>query len=285
MDDPEVTPVRTADGRHRVRPLRAANDRRGPARWRPAWLSGQATAAVVLTAVAVVFLTAGVSVVARPPAVTAQDVGMVPEAGPPAAGPSAAGSPAAAPSAAGSPAAGTPGGGTTAPTTTTAPGRPPAPTALAPTRLAPPPPAPPVRFALGSGATAPVVPVGVQSNGGLEVPENPGQVGWWVGSAPAGATAGSTVLAGHVDSADYGPGTFAALRTVAVGTRVTLTDTFGGKHDYRVAARRTFGKYDLPRDVFTVPGAPRLVLLTCGGPFDEDAGRYRDNIVVYALPA
>jgi len=25
-----------------------------------------------------------------------------------------------------------------------------------------------------------------------------------------------------------------------------------------------------------------LVLITCGGPFDEDGGRYRDNIVVFA---
>ena len=56
----------------------------------------------------------------------------------------------------------------------------------------------------------------------------------------------------------------------------------GLKHAYQVSARRTYNKYALPRSVFT--GAP-LVLITCGGPFDEEHGRYRDNIVVYATPS
>ena len=61
-----------------------------------------------------------------------------------------------------------------------------------------------------------------------------------------------------------------------------LTDAFGGRHAYRVTARRTYPKYALPRSVFT---AAPLVLVTCGGPFDQRAGRYRDNIVVYAAPS
>jgi len=32
------------------------------------------------------------------------------------------------------------------------------------------------------------------------------------------------------------------------------------------------------------PGAPRLVLITCGGRFDPVARSYEDNIVVYAEP-
>lgn len=130
--------------------------------------------------------------------------------------------------------------------------------------------------------TAPVVAMGVRSDGELEVPDSVTTVGWWVGSAPAGSTRGSTVLAGHVDSASQGVGAFAALRDVSVGSPVVLTDVFGTPHAYRVTARRTYPKYALPRGVFA--GAP-LVLLTCGGPFDASAGRYRDNIVVYAAPA
>lgn len=30
---------------------------------------------------------------------------------------------------------------------------------------------------------------------------------------------------------------------------------------------------------------PRLVLVTCGGTFDWDTRHYRDNVVVYPLPA
>lgn len=130
--------------------------------------------------------------------------------------------------------------------------------------------------------TAPVVAMGVRSDGELEVPDSVQTVGWWVGSAPAGSATGSTVLAGHVDSASQGVGAFAALRDVSAGSPVVLTDVFGAPHAYRVTARRTYPKYALPRSVFS--GAP-LVLLTCGGPFDASAGRYRDNIVVYAVPA
>jgi hypothetical protein len=61
---------------------------------------------------------------------------------------------------------------------------------------------------------------------------------------------------------------------------VVLTDVFGDRHTYTVTARRTYPKYALPRSVFAAD-AP-LVLITCGGPFDEDRGTYRDNIVVYA---
>jgi hypothetical protein len=147
-------------------------------------------------------------------------------------------------------------------------------------------PAPPAGFALpAAGVTAPVAPVGVRPDGELVVPESARAVGWWVGSAPAGSARDSTVLVGHVDSAADGPGAFAALRDVPVGARIELTDVFGGRHGYRVVARRTHPKYALPADVFRVRGTPRLVLLTCGGPFDERAGRYRDNIVVYALPS
>jgi hypothetical protein len=77
----------------------------------------------------------------------------------------------------------------------------------------------------------------------------------------------------------FGFGALAELRDVTMGSRVLLTDTFGDRHTYRVTARRTYPKYALPRSVFS--GAP-LVLITCGGPFDQEHGHYRDNIVVYA---
>jgi hypothetical protein len=31
--------------------------------------------------------------------------------------------------------------------------------------------------------------------------------------------------------------------------------------------------------------SPGLVLITCGGPFDQVHHSYRDNLVVYAVPA
>jgi hypothetical protein len=49
---------------------------------------------------------------------------------------------------------------------------------------------------------------------------------------------------------------------------------------------RTYPKETgLPASAFARDGAPRLVLITCGGPFDAATGNYEDNVVVYATPA
>ena len=55
---------------------------------------------------------------------------------------------------------------------------------------------------------------------------------------------------------------------------------------YRVVAREEYRKTKIPLDrYFARDGKPRLTLITCGGPFDREAGHYRDNIVVTAVPA
>ena len=156
-----------------------------------------------------------------------------------------------------------------------------------PVRSGPVPPQPgaPVRLAIGSAVTAPVEPVGAGSDRELVVPERPWAVGWWVGSAPAGSARGSTLLAGHIDSASRGRGALAILPSLPLGTRIVLTDVYGAGHPYVVTARRSYHKTTLPADVLRTGTRPRLVLVTCGGPFDEAQHSYRDNIVVYARPA
>jgi hypothetical protein len=48
---------------------------------------------------------------------------------------------------------------------------------------------------------------------------------------------------------------------------------------------RTYLKSALPTSVYSRTGAPRLVLVTCGGPFDPISRHYRDNVVLTAVPA
>jgi len=54
---------------------------------------------------------------------------------------------------------------------------------------------------------------------------------------------------------------------------------------YRVTSVRFYLKSNLPTNIYSTTGAPRLVLVTCGGPFIESAGHYRDNVVLTAVPA
>jgi hypothetical protein len=133
--------------------------------------------------------------------------------------------------------------------------------------------------------SAPVVPTDTAPDGALVVPDPPTTVGWWAPGALAGAPFGTTVLAGHIDSAAAGLGTFAVLRQVGVGERVELLGANGRTLAYRVVARRQLGKADLPADLFAHGGPPRLALVTCGGRFDRATRHYTDNVIVYAVPA
>lgn len=131
---------------------------------------------------------------------------------------------------------------------------------------------------------APVVPVATAPDGSLTLPEEPTTVGWWSPGALPGSAAGSVVLAGHVDSRVAGLGTFAVLRQLGVGERITLRGNDGRDVTYDVVARREYRKAELPPDLFARDGAARLVLITCGGRFDPAARSYDDNVVVFATP-
>ena len=132
---------------------------------------------------------------------------------------------------------------------------------------------------------APVVAVGVEDNGEMEVPEDVRDIGWYR-HGPAPDEPGAAVVAGHVDSREQGRGAFFDLRRLEVGSRVEVTDADGRAQRYDVVARRTYDKAGLPADeLFSREGPSQLVLITCGGDFDRDAGSYRENVVIYAQPS
>jgi hypothetical protein len=134
----------------------------------------------------------------------------------------------------------------------------------------------------GVGVDAPVIPVGLELNGEMEIPDSVAQVGWYrLGAVPG--RPGSAVLAGHVDSRSQGRGAFFSLGAVAPGAPVTIVDTRGAEHRFEVVARRQFPKDGLPADLFSNTGDARLALITCGGDFNRATRSYRDNVVVYAV--
>jgi hypothetical protein len=125
-----------------------------------------------------------------------------------------------------------------------------------------------------------VVEAPVGAGGRLEVPADPRRVGWWIGGALPGATAGTLVIAGHVDDR-VRVGALFDLRDLPVGTEVVIVGTTR-RYPYRLVARRSYPRQDLPAGIFDRGGIHRLVLITCGGAFHD--GHYDDNVVVYAEP-
>jgi hypothetical protein len=206
---------------------------------------------VLLVGAGVVLVGSGVAFVRTPPRADAPDIG------PPVA------------AAVGSPSAAAPAGPAGAPTPVAAP-------------LAVP---PPVTVSLpGTPGPVPLVPVGVLGSGALQLPERPTVLGWYAAGAVPGGTAGTAVIAGHVDSARYGAGPLRGLLDVQEGDIVEVTDAGGAVHRYAVASRTSMAKPGLPPELFRVDGPARLALITCGGAFDRRMGNYADNVVVLADP-
>lgn len=146
-----------------------------------------------------------------------------------------------------------------------------------------------LRVPAGTGvpgsATAPVDRVVTLADGTLELPEDPGRLGWWSGGSAAGAPYGSVVLAGHIDSRVYGLGFAARMTTLQRGDVVVLGDA-DQQRRFRVRTRYLLPKArlsTLPR-LFSDRGPARLVLITCGGAYDPVRRSYTDNLVVEAVP-
>lgn len=143
---------------------------------------------------------------------------------------------------------------------------------------------PPTRIRGPKGFDAAVVPVAARADGALALPQDLGAGGWWALGAPAGAAHGTVLIAGHVDNRKDGFGPFAALHEMPLGARVEVTMADEAVLPYRITARRIYEQEKLPADLFTRTGRHRLVLITCAGPYDRTAGRYRRNLVLYAMP-
>jgi sortase family protein len=122
------------------------------------------------------------------------------------------------------------------------------------------------------------------AQGVLGVSPNIHHTGWWVDGAQPGDRTGAVLIAGHVDSAQAGAGAFFHLKDAKEGDRVQVTTAGGRTFTYKVVSVKSYLKSQLPTDVWSTRGPARLVLVTCGGPFDRKARHYRDNIVLTAVP-
>ncbi len=171
----------------------------------------------------------------------------------------------------------------------------PAPTATAPTSPTSAPPAipapastptadqaPPAQVSIPAiDLDEPLIDLGLQTDGSMEVPVDFDDVGWYTpGGRPGGR--GPVVIAGHVDS-PTGPAVFLRLHDLVPGDAVAVTAADGTVHEYVVTEVRDVAKNAFPTaEVFGATSADTLRLITCGGLFDTAAASYTDNRVVFA---
>ncbi|WP_231104845.1 class F sortase [Haloechinothrix halophila] len=140
----------------------------------------------------------------------------------------------------------------------------------------------PTNLAIPSlGVTAPIMDLGLQSDGSLEVPPGAEQAGWYTG-APTPGELGPAIIAAHVNwEGEDGP--FARLSELTPGSHVVVSRADGRHAVFAVDRVEQYPKTQFPTErVYGDIDHAGLRLITCGGEFDSAADSYRDNIIAFA---
>ncbi|WP_219413341.1 class F sortase [Pseudonocardia nigra] len=144
-------------------------------------------------------------------------------------------------------------------------------------------PAEPVNLAVSAIGvdTGPLLALGIDPEGALEVPPDALTAGWFTLGPTPGAT-GPAVIAAHVDYAGV-PGVFSRLHELAPGDEVRVRRADGTEAVFATYRVDRYAKADFPTErVYGDTDGPELRLITCGGAFDRGTGQYADNVVAYA---
>ncbi len=132
------------------------------------------------------------------------------------------------------------------------------------------------------GVRAPLIRLGLNPDGTLQVPASVSVAGWYDRSPRPGAT-GSAIIVGHIDSV-AGPAVFFWLHSLRPGDRAYVRRADGTLAVFRVTAVRSYLKDRFPTAAVYGPSpGPQLRLITCGGVFDRALRSYLSNVVVYAV--
>jgi sortase (surface protein transpeptidase) len=140
----------------------------------------------------------------------------------------------------------------------------------------------PVRVLIPAiGASAPVIPLGLNRDGTMQTPNNVTDTGWFQ-PGPEPGEKGAAVIVGHVDSHN-GPGVFFHLPALRRGDRIVVVLRGGKRLQFMVTSTRQVLKVRFPTKlVFAHTPNSTLRLVTCGGRFNPATGHYLDNNIVFA---
>ncbi len=124
--------------------------------------------------------------------------------------------------------------------------------------------------------------IGQDENGGMDVPKNFKNAGWYnLGVKPG--EAGNAVFAGHYDRVDGSPAAFWDVPKLKIGDKIHVFDNDGNKLIYSVVRLSNYKHDAFPlEEVFGASSKKRLNLITCQGNWDEKTKLYSERMVVYS---
>lgn len=155
------------------------------------------------------------------------------------------------------------------------------------------------------GVTAEVTADPLTATGSLFVPPDPRVLSWASQDAAPGADRGTAIVTGHVNYVINGTLVHGALADLAeyatknIGQTFTVVLADKRRLTYQVTTGAEYNKDQLAaqpqlrqqlydqNSTYSQHGKPptgRLLLVSCGGAFDNSTGNYQDNVFLYALP-
>lgn len=123
-----------------------------------------------------------------------------------------------------------------------------------------------------------------KSNTGSMAPPEKSQEAAWYQLGPKPGQVGNAVIAGHLDSSNpFKPkAVFNNLKSLQPNDFVYIHDDLGQLLRFRVVARETFNRQDIPLSaIFGFNDKPRLNLVTCDGGWNFFARSYNQRLVVF----
>lgn len=130
------------------------------------------------------------------------------------------------------------------------------------------------------GVNDPVEKVGQNKKGGMGVPENVQNAGWYKFGAKPGEQ-GSAVVAGHVNTRN-GKSIFWNLHKLETGDEVEVLNKSGEKRTFKVIGKESYDYQHAPvKKIFGYTSRRKLNLITCTGDFNYDAGTHQERLVIY----
>ncbi|MFK4299177.1 sortase (surface protein transpeptidase) [Arthrobacter sp. GAS37] len=131
-----------------------------------------------------------------------------------------------------------------------------------------------------------IVDIGLEPGSDAMVIPSSDKVGHYTPAAPIGAAKGSTLIAGHVNFADWSPGALWNLSKAVKGAHAYITDASGKQFTYTITTARTLTRKPLPADTYATDGPPQLTIVTCAGTPGPDGKvlNYDQNTIITATP-
>jgi sortase (surface protein transpeptidase) len=135
------------------------------------------------------------------------------------------------------------------------------------------------------GVNAPIEPVGLLSNGALNVPQkNPWTGVGWYKDGPIPGQLGSAIIDGHLDRPRGAPAVFWNLNQLHRGDVVTIVDAQGQALHFRVLHLQAYQPDKAPLDkIYGDISGRYLNLITCAGSWIPSQHQTTERLVVFSI--